>query len=36
VNLHRWDIVFVRADEKDVTGHPGVVLSGENTLADAK
>lgn len=36
MNLRRWDIVFVRADEKDPTGHPGVILSGENTLNDPK
>lgn len=36
MNLHRWDVVFVRADERDPTGHPAVVLSGENTLEDSK
>lgn len=36
MNLRRWDIVFVRADERDASGHPGVVLSGENTLTDSK
>lgn len=36
MNLRRWDIVFLRVDEKDPTGHPGVVLSGANTLADPK
>jgi hypothetical protein len=36
VNLRRWDIVFLRVDEKDPTGHPGIVLSGANTLADAR
>jgi hypothetical protein len=36
VNLRRWDIVFLRVDEKDPAGHPGVILSGENTLQDSR
>ena len=36
MNLRRWDLVFLRVDEKDPTGHPAVVLSGENTLEDPK
>jgi hypothetical protein len=36
VNLRRWDIVFLRVDGKDPTGHPAVVLSGENTLLDPR
>ena len=36
MNLHRWDVVFVRADEKDDVGHPGVVLSHEDLLEDHK
>jgi hypothetical protein len=36
VNLRRWDIVFLKVDERDLTGHPAVVLSGENTLLDPK
>jgi hypothetical protein len=36
VNLRRWDIVFLRVDERDPAGHPAVVLSGENTLLDPK
>ena len=36
MNLRRWDVVFVRADETDPTGHPAVVLSGENSLNDAR
>lgn len=36
MSLRRWDVVFVRADEKDSTGHPAVILSGENTLDDPK
>jgi hypothetical protein len=36
VKLRRWDIVFVHADEKDATGHPGVVLSHEDMLDDPR
>jgi len=36
VTLHRWDVVFLRVDDKDPTGHPAVILSGENTLEDPK
>jgi hypothetical protein len=36
VNLRRWDIVFLRVDEKDATGHPAIVLSGEDTMRDSK
>ena len=36
MRLRRWDIVFVRADEKDATGHPGVVLSHEDMLDDPR
>lgn len=36
MNLRRWDIVFLQVDEKDVFGHPGIILSGENTLEDPK
>jgi hypothetical protein len=36
VNLRRWDIVFVRESERDPTGHPGVVLSPEDMLEDAR
>lgn len=36
MKLRRWDVVFLRADEKDSTGHPAVVLSGENTLDEPK
>lgn len=34
MNLRRWDVVFVRADERDEVGHPAVVLSHEDLLAD--
>jgi hypothetical protein len=36
VNLRRWDIVFVPADDKDRVGHPAVVLSHEGRLADPR
>jgi hypothetical protein len=34
--MRRWDIIFVQADEKDTTGHPGVVLSHEDMLDDPR
>jgi hypothetical protein len=36
LNLRRWDIVFVRENEKDPAGHPGVVLSPEDLLGDPR
>lgn len=36
MNLHRWDVVFVPADEKDAVGHPAVVLSHEARLTNPK
>lgn len=36
MNLHRWDIVFIRVEERDPTGHPAVVLSADDVLADAR
>lgn len=36
MTLNRWDVVFVPADEKDVVGHPGVVLSPPDILSDVK
>lgn len=36
MKLRRWDIVFLQVEETDATGHPAVVLSGENTLEDTK
>jgi len=30
----RWDIVFLRVDEKDPVGHPAVILSSDDMLAD--
>ena len=32
MTLRRWDIVFLRADAKDETGHPAIVLSHEDIL----
>jgi mRNA-degrading endonuclease toxin of MazEF toxin-antitoxin module len=36
VNLNRWDVVFVPADEKDGVGHPAVVLSPPDILSDPR
>ena len=36
MNLRRWDVVFVPADEKDAVGHPAVVLSHEARLTNTK
>lgn len=36
MTFHRWDIIFVRVDEKDTTGHPAVVLSSDDVMADDK
>lgn len=36
MNLRRWDVVFVPADERDTTGHPAVVLSPPDILDDAR
>jgi mRNA-degrading endonuclease toxin of MazEF toxin-antitoxin module len=32
--MHRWDVVFVKADEKDAVGHPAVLLTSDDILAD--
>jgi hypothetical protein len=34
--LHRWDIVFLKADKNDATGHPAVVLSPPDILEDPR
>jgi hypothetical protein len=36
VNYHRWDVLFLRADDKDEVGHPAVVLSSDDVMTDAK
>lgn len=36
MTCRRWDIVFVRVDEQDATGHPAVVLSSDDVMADGK
>ena len=36
MNCRRWDIVFLRTDEKDRDGHPSVVLSSDDVMADEK
>ena len=32
MTLRRWDIVFLRADARDDTGHPAILLSHEDIL----
>lgn len=32
----RWDIVFLRTDENDPVGHPAVVLSSDDIMADSR
>lgn len=36
MNLRPWDIVFVRVDERDPTGHPAVILSCHDLLDEKK
>ena len=36
MKLRRWDVVFVRVEPNDSTGHPGIVLSHDGILDDAK
>lgn len=36
MNLNRWDVVVVPADEKDGVGHPAVVMSPPDILADPR
>ena len=36
MNSRRWDIVFLRTDEKDRDGHPAVILSSDDVMADHK
>src|ERR1022692_3575313 len=36
MNHRRWNIVFLRTDEKDPVGHPAVILSSDDTMADDK
>ena len=36
MNLHRWDVVFVPAHEKDAVGHPAVVISPPDILSDPR
>ncbi|MDB6166801.1 MAG: PemK-like protein [Lacunisphaera sp.] len=36
MKLRRWDVVFVRVEANDATGHPGIVLSHEGILDDPK
>ncbi|MDZ4687586.1 MAG: type II toxin-antitoxin system PemK/MazF family toxin [Planctomycetaceae bacterium] len=34
MNYRRWEIVFLRTDDKDRDGHPAVVLSSDDVMAD--
>jgi hypothetical protein len=36
MNHHRWDVVFLRTDENDPVGHPAVILSSDDIMADVK
>lgn len=36
MNCHRWDIVFLRTDEKDAVGHPAVILSSDDVMTDGR
>ena len=36
MTFRRWDVVFLRIAEKDATGHPAVVLSSDDMMADDK
>ena len=36
MRLERWDIVFVPAHEKDMVGHPAVVMSPPDILEDER
>jgi hypothetical protein len=34
MTFRRWDIVFLRVDERDGVGHPAVVLSSDDVMSD--
>ena len=34
MNLHRWDIVFLRTEDRDRDGHPAVILSSDDVMDD--
>ncbi len=36
MTIRRWDIVFLRTDERDIAGHPAVVLSSDDVMADIR
>jgi hypothetical protein len=36
MTFRRWDIVFLRVDEKDFVGHPAVVLSSDDVMLDER
>ncbi|MGH7946001.1 MAG: hypothetical protein ACREH8_14900 [Opitutaceae bacterium] len=36
MNHRRWNIVFLRTDDKDRDGHPAVILSSDDVMADER
>ena len=34
MRFRRWDIIFLRVDEKDAVGHPAVILSSDDVMGD--
>jgi len=36
VIYRRWDIVLLRIDEQDTVGHPVVILSSDDVMADGR
>ena len=36
MNHRRWDVVFLRTDDKDRYGHPAVILSSDDVMTDEK
>ncbi len=36
MNYRRWDILYLRAEPTDNVGHPAIVLSSDDVMADDK
>ena len=36
MTIERWQIVFARENDSDTVGHPAVILSGPDILADGR
>jgi hypothetical protein len=34
MTFRRWDVVFLRIDERDAVGHPAVVLSSDDVMTE--